>query len=369
MKKVAVYTWCYDIGRTNYGQTLQCYATQEILKKIGCSPIILRYRKPLPDEKIIEFEKPEEREKYERAFRIRYVEEIEDKRIDKFFDFIKENISGSIPCYTEDEVKRVSSDAEILICGSDQLWSPEMYDPVALFKFAKKQQKRISYATSGICNTEKNARMICKEICTELKNFYAISVREKSAKTILDEFIDAKVEVVLDPTLLLTESDWVDLAATRISDERYIFAFFLGPFTYNKIVLKDLMKKYGVSKVLYVKSSYFRDEGIVSEGKFIEAEGIGPREFLSLVKNAEAVYTDSYHGTVFSVVFRKQFYVVRHRSPYRISELCENLRIGKRFAESINQLEGLQDIDYTVVLEQLELQRKKSISFLEHSIG
>ena len=282
---------------------------------------------------------------------------------------VKENIRGSRQCYTEEEVKSVSSDAEILICGSDQLWSPEMFDPVTLFRFAGREQKRISYATSGISNTGNIDRRICEEICAELKKFDAISVRENSAKVILDDLTDIDIEVVLDPTLLLLESDWVDLCSSRISDEKYIFAFFLGPFTYNKIVLKKAMEKYGVNKVIYLKSSYFRDEGIVSEGKFIEAKGIGPKEFLSLVKNAEAVYTDSYHGTVFSIIFHKQFYVVRHRSPYRISELCEILRIGKRFAESINQLEELQDIDYMEVVEQLELRREQSISFLKKSIG
>ncbi len=369
MKKIAVYTWCYDIGKTNYGQTLQCYATQEILKKLGYFPIVLRYREPMPGEHVPEFNNSEHRLRYEREYRIKYIEGYEDERINAFFDFINENIVDSIPCYTEDELKIISMDVDTFICGGDQLWSPELFDPVTLFRFARNNQRKISYATSGMSNSGKKAWLVYKKICDELKNFDAVSVRENSGKAIIEGLIDKKVEVVLDPTLLLPESDWEKLCTSRVADEEYIFAFFLGPFTYNKIVLKALMKKYGVKKIIYVKSSYFKNEGIVSEGKFIEAEGVGPKEFLSLVRNATAVYTDSYHGSVFSIIFRKQFYVVRHRDPYRIVELCEKLKIGKRIAESIVQMEKLADIDYSCVEKELNNLRDQSICFLSENIG
>ena len=369
MKKIAVYTWCYDIGKTNYGQILQCYATQEMLRKLGYAPTVLRYRKPLPDENIFEFKRADKREKYEREYRIRYIEGVEDTRIDKFFEFITKNINCTIPCYTEEELKTVSSDAEVLVCGSDQLWAPEMYDPVSLLRFTGENQKRISYATSGLNNADIVDRQMCKELSEELQRFAAVSVRENSSKNFLEKLINKEVEVVLDPTLLLPDNIWKEICTPCVTEEKYILAFFLGPFTYNKIVLKELMRLYKVDKVLYIKSSYFREEGIVSEGKFIEAVGIGPREFLSLIKNAEAIYTDSYHGSVFSVIFHKQFYVVNHRSPYRINELCENLKIGNRRTESIRQLEDREEIDYRVVDKTVDVLRNRSIHFLRQNIG
>ncbi len=364
-KSVALYTWCNDIGPTNYGQTLQCYATQFFLKKKGAEVRIIRYRK------IDTIEKPPFKEcdrlEYEMQYRLREVEKDNNQRIGKFFDFVEEKLNCLPFCYSPNEIKERVKGFDVLLLGSDQLWAPHWFDKVTLFENANENQRRVSYATSGINDSSEVGKRVCSEIGKGIEKFYRVSVREKYAKEVLMQYCKNKdIAEVIDPVFLLNRNEWDNIAEGEYK-ENYLLCFFLGKFTEKKIVIKELMKRHSVDKVIYIKSNYY-EEGIVSEGIFFEAKDIGPKEFLSLIRNAKAVYTDSFHGCAFSLIFRKQFYVAKYNNPARISDLCEKMNMPSRNAFSLRHVSLLDEIDYGKVEECMHYWIERSIKFIQESI-
>ena len=356
MKKVAIYTWCYDIGRTNYGQILQCYATQEIIRHLGFEPLLIKYRKLCKDEDIQHLD-VDSRIEYEKNYRIKKIEGELNGRIKGFFDFIENRIISTPPLYSEAEIINATKEVESYLLGSDQLWAPQWFDPVTLFEFVDSTRK-ISYATSGIEDKTPQGKEACRKIAEGIEGFKDVSVREHYGRKILEKYTDTKIHEVLDPTLLLSKATWNEIASKRETEDSYLLCYFLGKISEKKIVIKSILNKYRISKAVYIKTNYF-EEGVVEEGILEEAKDVGPCEFLSLIKNAKAVYTDSYHGSIFSIIYRKQFFVAKYVNPFRITDLCRKLNIADRSVNSIKQLEEVATIDYTWCMREFWYERDK----------
>ena len=127
------------------------------------------------------------------------------------------------------------------------------------------------------------------------------------------------------------------------------------------------MKKHSVNKAIYIKSNYY-DEGILSEGVFFEAKDVGPKEFLTLIRNAKAVFTDSFHGCAFSIIYKKQFYVSKYNNPARIHDLCEKMTIGHRNAYSLRHLSLIDEIDYEKVEARMNYWIKQSMVYIREAV-
>lgn len=362
---VALYTWCNDIGPSNYGQTLQCYATQFFLEKMGAEVRIVRYRKIKASDNPPDIE--ENRLEYERKYRIQVVEKDDNQRITKFFNFVDEKLNCLPFCYDERELKDKVKDFDVLLLGSDQLWAPQWFDQMTLFKYAEDKQRKVTYATSGLNDSTVVGKRVCDEIGRELENFYRVSVRERYAKDILEQYCKTKnIVEVIDPVFLVDRNQWTDISQGEY-EEDYLLCFFLGKFTDKKIVIKELMKRHSVNNVIYIKSNYY-DEGIVSEDIFFEAKDVGPKEFLSLIRNAKAVFTDSFHGSAFSIIFKKQFYVAKYNNPVRIHDLCQKMEIGNRNAYSLRHLNLIDEIDYEKVEEKMDYWIEQSIVYISEAV-
>ena len=358
-KKAAILTWCYNNGKTNYGQILQCYAMQQMVRKMGYNPIIVRYRKLDIDEDYASLIGAD-RESYEYDYRIKVVEGGTSKRIDNFVEFIKKNIHVSGQCYTVEEIERETENCELLVCGSDQIWNPLWFDEVYVLNFGSSKQKRIAYAPSGVLDeTRSESVKTYKRIAELIDRFDYVSVREKKGVAILRKFTQKRIEEALDPTLLMEKSEWDVIAANRVIEGRYLFCYCLGRLRSNKILLHHLAKKYNAERVAFITSGHYEGEEELESGGMYQSVGdAGPAEFISLIKHSVAVCTDSFHGIALSIVYNKQFYIINRNDPdielwgsmERQKNLLEKVGIKEgRLVHCVSDIEHMKDIDYSEI--------------------
>ena len=375
-RKAAIITWCYDNGCSNYGQILQCYAMQCICNKLELSPLVIKYRSRTETEVIKRrFPIAYLNYLYEKRFIIREVEKTYNKRIELFFQFIEKQIQLSNPCYSKKDIEQETADCDILLCGSDQIWNPMWFTPIYALDFGTDQQKRIAYAPSGIALEDTFSKKKYRELAGYLERFHAISVREKIGTDLLKKYTEKEVIDVLDPTFLLSTEDWDTVAAEKLVEEPYIFCYTLAGLRPYKLILKRLMKRYGAVKVIYIPSNLI-ESGYIDSRDFEKSEAVGPAEFLSLIKHARLVCSDSFHGMALSINYRKQFCITERAqrgsaaiaNEARKDNILEMLHLEKRKVSSVKDVEELEDIDYTQVDQYLENNKKKSWEFLKNSI-
>lgn len=205
---------------------------------------------------------------------------------------------------------------------------------------------------------------IMRSIDTEGK---AVSVREQSAADIIEKLGCVRPKVVLDPTMLLSEEDWkvvINRSKLRIK-KRYVVAYFLGIRTteFDSYILK---------KAVEMNAELIDIMKLPSDVK----NRVGPAEFLSLLYHSEAVFTDSFHGAVFSILFYKPFIVFER--PYeegygkmcsRLDTLLETFDLNEHRVNRKEQMEMIKlEYDFSKVDETLKEKRKESIEFLEEAL-
>lgn len=223
--------------------------------------------------------------------------------------------------------------------------------------------KRVAYAPSF--GTDKVAYYNEKTLKKYLSGFDHISVREESGKDICKMLIGRDVPVVLDPTLLLDKSSWIRLQGLKhIQQEDYCLAYFLKePSTPAVELINGLDMPVKVLPVAHVQ---------IGQLGFA-----GPREFLELVLNAKYVLTDSFHGTIFSINFEKQFLCFDHSNASeneeatRMTSILGKLGLEERFAPDRAVMKAIlqKQIDYAEVKEKLEQQRRQSLAYLSQSLA
>lgn len=385
MKKVGIVS-CYF--KNNYGSMLQAYATKKILDNNN-----------IPNETInidnnIDFKKGKRKYYASQLFNFKFIKSkfgmIKlklDKKIvkdlgknisirdSKYKEFRKEfNLSISCPDY-----KSLSEMAEAkysdVIVGSDQLWLPvNVVSDYYTLNWVPDNINKISYATSfGISK-------IPDKYTDEYKKFLSrinyLSVREESGKKICDEYgISSKV--VCDPTILLTKEEWEQEAVQeRIIPDKYILCYFLGSNIEHRKFAEKLKEKTGYKIV----SLNHADEYVKYSDTFadITPYDIGPREWINLIKNAEYVCTDSFHGTVFSLLFNKTFFDFRRYS--ESNKMSTNSRIDSLLdlagVDKNRILTGNEDVDtvikykinYSKVNKNIDKIRQESKEWLLNSI-
>ena len=255
-----------------------------------------------------------------------------------------------------------------IVCGSDQIWAPNVFDPTYMIDFRRDGiVKKIAYAPSVGLNSVGQATK--EKYKALLNDFNYISVREQNAKDIIQSLTPLNVSVVLDPTFLLDRTDYVKVERKMKNiKKKFIFCYFLNRENdykhiidyYNKLLNCQII---GMSK----KES---DSSWLTNIKIL-----GPKEFLWLIDNAECVFTDSYHATIFSLIFHKNFYSIKRFNDG--DELCQNSRINQlvsyfdiksRVINSDTAVLSGEEIDYCDFDSKLKKLKYKSFSFLEESL-
>lgn len=205
-----------------------------------------------------------------------------------------------------------------------------------------------------------------------LNNFSYISIREKSGKQILAELLDrSDIEVCLDPTLLITGDQWKNsfkLNPPPISHTQYALCYFLGEQEWYREEAIKYCQQFNI-KLIWIPATekdFNRNDTSI----------IGPTTFLQLIYNARYVFTDSFHGLIFSLLFKRDVHVFSRFNENdaksqnsRIRDLCTLLNIEYRYYNHPNMLFSTsKPIDYNTVHETIASERKKSLDFLRKAL-
>jgi hypothetical protein len=295
----------------NYGQLLQCYALQQVLRQSGCDPFLIKYVATVSMWKKIKyylsilFDK-----RFLKVILIRIsdfkIQVRPSKPVDRGFDKFREvHIKSTETIYFLSELKNNPPVADYYVCGSDTVWIG--YDEGYFLDWGSPDIPRIAYAPSFF--SESISQGFKKLLSHSLKKFAAVTVREESGAEICRQAGRKDAFVVPDPTLLLTQPDYFqlysDIGKTGcLGQDKYILLYLLSYQTkidFDGIV--SFARQRGL-KVVYVHANGKIRKKINKEIIFVSP---APAEWLCLMSNAEYVLTNSFHGTVFSVIFNKKF--------------------------------------------------------------
>lgn len=359
MKKVGIVTM---VDNDNYGNRLQNYATYYTYKKLGTEPITIINDKRL-NYKYSLLIMIKKRISYLYHKMIVKRTPIEKERLKRFKEFNK-NIKFTKICQSINTVKKLNCDYYIV--GSDQVWKPTYgrLSDMDLLTFAD-DDKKISYSASfGISKLPDKYK---SKVKSELSKFKAISVREDAGKEIIKE-LNSKinVEVLVDPTMLLTADEW-DLVASRpkqldiLNGKKFILNYFLGELSEKR--KKEIEK--------FAKESNCEIINILDKNDPFYATG--PAEFLYLEKNAFLICTDSFHSSVFAILYETPFIVFerednRVNMNSRIETLVTKFKLEKHKFNGKITTKNLET-EYNETQKILNEERKKSFDFLKKSLG
>lgn len=360
----------------NYGGVLQAYALCKYLNNQGYDAFQILYSAKNTS---LNNEKKNYKvilEKVKKCIR-RKIYKKQNNEIKKRMEEIFYNFRQNIPCtkteYSKDNIKDAYDEADIFIVGSDQVWNPKWYDSSYMLDFAKDKDK-IAYAASlgTNCFTESTKQ----EFNKQLYGFKAISVRENTGIDLISSVYDGEVVTTLDPTLLLSVEDWNEVSSERIINEPYIFTYFLG----DDKNLRRLAEQYSETKNLklvtipYLMGEYRACDDNISGKKMTYAT---PNDFISLIKHAECVMTDSFHAAVFSLLYHKEFFVFeRYRAKSmssRLYNLTDIFKCTDHFCDTKNKttldyIEKLDKVDYSKPFIKYEVLKDNSYKFLKRNL-
>lgn len=381
MKKVLIITHYYN--SLNYGGNLQAYALCEKIKQLGYDVEQLSYQMEIEyDSKKVNgiWQKVK---RFLRKFDFRKITyKINNKKAQKALAVRNKKIicfnKGLIPhteqVYDKSTVHKCVEDYDVFVTGSDQVWNLNWYVPAHFLDFAPSQKTKISYAASlSVDSLTDKERMVIEN---HLQDFDAISVREQDAVDLIKDISPKTVEWVLDPTLLLNASEWDEICADRIVDEKYIFCYFLGNSVEQRNVAEEFAKKYGLKLVTlpYLNGKYRKCDKNFGDIRLFD---VGPQEFLSLIKYADFIFTDSFHAMVFAGIYKRQHFEFlrdnKHNMSSRIYSLCELYETAEHFCDtpektSLEYIESVAPISYNKPLEKLSKMKEKSLSYLRENL-
>ena len=370
----------------NYGACLQCYALWKYLSDQGydCEIIDLRrpgahpdyipsrkYRRARPVQKSILKKlklllkrslgkKPLQRQYYNEESKIK-------------FDAFNSLYTKGKPYNNIDEFYDNPPQYDVYISGSDQLWNPTQpycIEPYFLTFVSGAEKKKISFSTSiGITELTDKEKDLFKQW---LSDFTAISVREKQAKELLSSFVDREVKQVSDPTFLLPYTSWKELANYPNIKTPYILYFAL----HIENTILDYCKKLSIESglPLYVMNQTQPDP---IDNSYLAVKVAGPRDFIGYIANADMVITDSFHGTVFSIIMgSKNFYTYiapNSNRGSRIEDLLNTFSLSNHilnsdFERNYKELQCSKP-DKDMNMSIIHQERKRSASFLIDAIS
>lgn len=358
----------------NYGAALQTYALAKKTKDFGVDTVVYKYN----DLRRMTYGVPFHKKVLSTVWRhVKDAFSLWQKK--KGFNDFRENYIPFTPkrYHNNDELKNAPQDFDVFISGSDQIWNPDvfLFDTSYFFDFIPDDCKRISYASSFGKSTFNESHM---EKCGELLSIYSsISVREESGIEIVKELCGKDAECVLDPTMTLEAYEWDEIAESA----KYKAKNFKGILCYimpgdNKVVSSIVMvaRQLQAKTGLPVKYIGIKEYDIFKFGVKDCDIFVSPMDFVAYFKNAEYVVTNSFHGTAFSLIYNKKFYIPINDELKKGKALHERvLSITKKLdAEnalvSTSNLE-LKELDLEKIQNKLSVERKKSLSFLKDSLG
>ena len=381
-KKIGIITHYYC--SKNYGGNLQAYALCKVIQDLGYDVEQICYKRwedpPLWHKKknITSVMRVIKRTLYS-FMQLPNAFHIDAKRNIKLrerciLDFNSKFIPHSAKEYTHQTIDAANEEYDVFITGSDQVWHPQAVCKAFLLDFVKKEKTKISYAASLSVNELTDEQR--KKYQQSLSDYSAISVREKNAVELLEPIASSIPQWVLDPTMLLTCEQWDLLCSARQISEPYVFCYFLGDDKKQRKVAEEFAVLKGLKLVTlpYLMGKYrqcdrnFGDEMLYN---------VSPADYISLIKFADYVFTDSFHATAFSLLYKRDFFafdrIKAKGMGSRLHSVTSLFGVEERFYNTTEnvfakQLVTMKPIDYTNTFDKFNIMKEQSISFLKKNI-
>lgn len=372
MKRIAILTLN---GYHNYGNRLQNYALQEVLRSLDFDvETIINNRKKTNVEKVYNLLNCSPKEIYNKIYNRIYRKTTNNKnnykyriakRTEIFKKFTLDYINETIYSISKNNIPENLSDKyDYFVAGSDQVWNPSNLGGSSIYflTFADKY-KRITYAPSfGVSEIAEEYIENYKEW---ISGIHKLSVREDDGARIIKDLTGRDATVLVDPTLLLTKEAWMTISKEAVNKPKgkYLLTYFLGevPEIY-KGQIKRIAKKNNLE--------------IIKLGDITEQETYitGPSEFIDYVNSCSIFCTDSFHGVVFSILMEKPFIVYEREGLSlsmfsRINTLLKKFDLNSRKVENIRTNEEAFNIDYSHVPPLLEAERNKAFNYLKDALN
>lgn len=363
MKKAAIITLN---GYFNYGNRLQNYALQEILRSLGLSVetiIVDRNKKNNYVNKKITISRVLNKARY--IVHNKKYRKYELKRVEKFKCFTDDYITETNFSISDTDIPDdLSSRYDYFVIGSDQVWNPYLINGSSIFfaTFSPKE-KRVAYAPSfGISSIPDEFKENYKNWLFDMKS---LSVREEAGAKIVKNLTGRDADVLIDPTLMLSKEQWVSIAkpdSNKIQQE-YLLTYFLGKVSnenYKKI--KKIAFEHNL-KIINLASLKDKNSYVVD-----------PSEFIDYINSASVFFTDSFHGCVFSILLEKPFVVFERigKGPSmnsRINTLLSKFNMKSRHWNDIKENADMFNVDYSHIPDILESERHKAFKYLKNALN
>ena len=294
------------------------------------------------------------------------------------FDNFMNEIPHSAIVYDYDSIYNSLGQYKLFICGGDQIWNDckiEQNIKIYTLQFVPRDMKKIAYAPSmAVLEATSEFKQIMSD---GLNSLDVVSVREKKSISILKSLTNKKIDVVVDPVLLMSKNEWKGVARVPKKTDKYILCYLLGDSTECRRAVKKFAQKMRLPiltfphiflNVVRKCDLYFGD---------LHDYTSGPREFIGLIKNAELVVTDSFHACVFSMIFEIPFVVFERNKAgekgnmnSRIYDFLEEYHLeGQLVTEKeLVDMKQIPKIDFTYAHEHWKKRREESLEYLENAL-
>lgn len=368
MKNIGVISYNIYGNFTNYGSALQSWAMHQAMKEIsGYNPILVDYCPDILKDKdpLNPFKNMWDKDEESRKMCELSLPAIRENYY-KFDQFYTNRFARTNKKYTSQNFDEVVRDEALagFLCGSDTIFCIDEFgfDDGYYANFDCMKNNSISYAASfGDAVFEGNDLLTLKE---RLQNFKALGLREQKMIPQVSEYTDNLVNKVIDPTLLHDSKKYDEIASKdRLVEEKYILYYSRRYSSQMEEYVEKIAKEkhYKVVEISLRATNYQKGHKM-----FYEA---GVEEFLSLVKYAEFVVTNSYHGMIFAIQYRRPFVIfTREQCNNKIDEVLQLLQLTNRQMIIGDKLCELNEIDYDMVHSIIEAERLKSISILRQEL-
>lgn len=359
---------------TNYGGILQAYALVRTLEKLGIEAEQIRYNNFSASSFVRRF----------KGKIVKYLPLIKNPiklryywKIWKRVNIVKKSATRLVPhskkIYTEKNIDRCVTSYDSFITGSDQVWYGDW--PAYFLPFVPAGKKKIAYAVStGKTNLSPRDLSVIESYT---QDYTAISVRESDTAAILNKRLnDRKISITLDPTMLLEKNDWENVVSHRIVKDSYVFCYFLGP----DIRMRRLATQYSMEKKLTLVTIPHM-QGTIENNDIdfgdIQSFDAASEDFLSYIKYADVIFTDSFHACVFSQIFQKQYFAFSRTEckemNNRIETLVNMFNVQPHFLQDIDniscaRMSTIPPIDYDRIPQDFNKLKDESIEFLKRNL-
>lgn len=373
---------CLKYEQVNYGSKLQALATLRVIEELGYECRVIHYGKQglwfkiksLPRIFNATF-RQDKMEEWSRNHAYKKHPEIasllaERRRIFKEYDaknFDRYEVKGAYYC----DIQEIAEQFEAVVTCSDQLWSPaglgtNFYN----LMFVPDNVRKISFASSfGVSQIPWYQKRATSKY---LKRIEYVSCRENRGAEIVKELTGRDVPVLMDPVFAFDKEEWnVLVPETIIYNEPYIFCYFLGA----NIAYREAVKKFAKDKGMKIVFLRYLDQYVEYDEQFgdIAPFDVDPNKFLNILRGADYIFTDSFHGCAFSIIMQKTFVIFNRylnnsnaSKNSRIDTVCGNLGLESRRVTADSDLNAIMNekINWGIVSQKQKLYRERMWDYL-----